>query len=116
MVDVASPPIDLARLARWLKALAEPKRLYIFHLIVEGYQCNGVLGSDLDIPPNLVSYHLRVLHRAGLVNMQRDPNDARWVYYSVNLQALNELNQAFAGFFDAGRIKPRRSACGPREL
>jgi ArsR family transcriptional regulator len=116
MLDIASPPTDLDQLARWLKVLAEPKRLYIFHMIIEGYQCNCVLGNDLDIPTNLVSYHLRALHKAGLVNMQRDPVDARWVYYSVNQQALNELNQALAGFFDSGRIKERKTVCGPQEM
>jgi ArsR family transcriptional regulator, arsenate/arsenite/antimonite-responsive transcriptional repressor len=116
MLDITPSPTDLNQLARWLKVLAEPKRLFIFHMIIEGYQCNCVLGNDLDIPPNLVSYHLRALHKAGLVDMQRDPVDARWVYYSVNQTALNQLNQALAGFFDPERIKPRRTVCGPQEL
>lgn len=115
MIDVGSPPADLDKLARWLKVLAEPKRLYIFHLIMEGYQCNCVLGSDLDMPANLVSYHLRTLHQAGLVDMERDAVDARWVYYSVNPEALAALNQALGSFFDPQRIQPRRTVCGPRE-
>ncbi len=28
--------------------------------------------------------------------------------------ALDELNAAFGGFFDPGRIQPRRSTCGPQ--
>jgi DNA-binding transcriptional ArsR family regulator len=115
MIDAQSPPTDLDRLARWLKVLAEPKRLYIYHLIMEGYQCNCVLGSDLDMPANLVSYHLRALHKAGLVDMQRDPVDARWVYYSVNQEALIALNKALGSFFDPQRILPRRTVCGPQE-
>lgn len=115
MLDVKSPPADLERLARWLKVLAEPTRLYIFHLIMKGYQCNCVLGSDLGIPANLVSYHLRALRKAGLVDMQRDPTDARWVYYSVNEEALDALNKALGGFFDPERIQPRRTICGPQD-
>lgn len=115
MIEAQSPPTDLDRLAGWLKVLAEPKRLYIFHLIMEGYQCNCVLGSDLDMPANLVSYHLRALLKAGLVDMQRDPSDARWVYYSVNQEALAELNKALGSFFDPQRIHPRRTICGPQE-
>ncbi len=110
-----SPPTDLERLARWLKVLAEPRRLHIFQQIMEGYQCNCVLGSDLDMPANLVSYHLGELRKAGLVEAQRDPTDARWVYYSVNQDALTALNQALGEFFDPQRIRPRRTICGPQE-
>ena len=55
-----------------------------------------------------------MLRQARLVNMERDPIDARWVYYSVNRSALNELNHAFGAFFDPERIKPRRLTCGPQ--
>ena len=51
---------------------------------------------------------------AGLVDVERDDNDARWVYYSINPTALNELNELFAGFFDPVRIQPRQVCCGPQ--
>lgn len=114
MLHVAQPPIDLKMLAEYLRVLAEPKRLLIFHLIMEGVQCNCELGEALDMPPNLISHHLRVLRESGLVDSERDPFDARWVYYSVNRDALTALNQTFGAFFDAARIKPRRLTCGPQ--
>ncbi len=64
--------------------------------------------------PNLISHHLRVLREAGLVDVERDALDARWMYYSINRQALEELNQALGVFFDSQRIKPRRLTCGPQ--
>ena len=36
--------------------------------------------------------------------IQRDELDARWIHYSVNRQALEELRQAFGEFFDPDRI------------
>jgi hypothetical protein len=36
------------------------------------------------------------------------------MYYSINRQALEELNQAWGDFFDPQRIKPRRLTCGPQ--
>ena len=69
--NVPPSPIDLDRMAKWLKVLAEPNRLLIFHLIMEGVQCNCELGSGLDIAPNLISHHLRVLREAGLVKADR---------------------------------------------
>ena len=110
------PPTDLHSLAEKLKVLAEPNRLLIFNLLMEGVQCNCELGDHLQMAPNLISHHLSVLRQAKLVDMERDPHDARWVYYSINLIALNELNNAFGAFFDPERIKPRRLTCGPQTL
>jgi ArsR family transcriptional regulator len=110
------PPTDLQRLAEQLKVLAEPKRLLIFNLIMEGVQCNCELGNGLDMAPNLISHHLSKLREAGLVDMERDVLDSRWVYYSVNRAALDELNTAFGAFFDPVRIQPRRLTCGPQAL
>lgn len=107
------PPVNLDFLADRLKALADPKRLLIFHMLMEGMQCNCELGESLGMAPNLVSHHLRLLREAGLVEAERDAHDARWVYYSVNSLALEAMRSAFGVFFAAARIKPRRPTCGP---
>ncbi len=109
-------PANLDILADRLKVLAEPKRLLIFNLLMEGIQCNCELGDFLQMPPNLISHHLSKLRAAGLVDAERDPVDSRWIYYSVNRQALDELNATFGTFFDPARIKPRRITCGPKNL
>ncbi len=101
-------------LARWLKVLAEPNRLLLLEQIIEGVQCNCELGDALQLAPNLISHHLSVLRDVGLVNVERDPNDARWVYYSINIKALEEFRQAYTAFFDPDRIQPRRVVCGPQ--
>lgn len=112
--EIIPPPTNLQTLTQWLKVLAEPKRLLIYHFLMEGVQCNCELGDSLEMAPNLISHHLRVLRKAGLVDAERDPRDARWIYYSVNEKALDELNQAFSLFFNPKRIKHRRLTCGPR--
>jgi ArsR family transcriptional regulator len=114
MLDISPSPTNLKILADRLKVLAEPNRLLIFHFLMEGVQCNCELGDGLQIAPNLISHHLRVLREAGLVDVERDAVDARWIYYSINRQALEELNQALGAFFDPQRIKPRRLTCGPQ--
>ncbi len=114
MKDLTRPPTNLQALANRLKILAEPKRLLIVHLLMEGVQCNCELGDALKLPPNLISHHLRMLREAGLIDVERDVVDARWVYYSINRAALDELNEAFGSFFDPDRIKPRRPTCGPQ--
>ena len=114
MKDVSSPPTNLQRLAQRLKILAEPKRLLILHLLMEGVQCNCELGDALQMAPNLISHHLRLLRQAGLVDVERDALDARWIYYSINRRALDELTATFGTFFDPARILPRRPTCGPQ--
>ena len=106
--------LDLQGLADQLKVLAEPKRLRILNLLMEGVQCNCELGDALDMAPNLISHHLSVLRQAGLVDVTRDAVDARWLYYSINRAALEALNARFGGFFDVDRIQPRHPACGPQ--
>ncbi len=64
-----------------LKALAEANRLRIFDRLMQGDSCNCELGAALDLAPNLLSHHLRVLGTAGLVASRRDRVDGRWIYY-----------------------------------
>lgn len=107
---------QLSELTRWLKVICEPNRLQLLEKIIEGVQCNCELGSALQIAPNLISHHLGVLREAGLVDVERDPIDARWVYYSINLKAMEELRQIFGSFFDPERIQTRRYTCGPQAV
>lgn len=102
--------------AQRLKILADPTRLQIFNLLMEGTRCNCELGDALGFAPNLISHHLSVLRHAKLVNAERDPDDARWVYYSINDEALTQLRSTLDLFFDPARIQPRQPDCGVRGL
>ena len=114
--EIHPSPVNLETLAERLKVLAEPKRLLILEMIIQGMQCNCELGDALQMAPNLISHHLSKLRKVGLVNAERDPLDSRWVYYSVNRTALKELNTTYGAFFDPQRIQPRRLTCGPQTL
>ena len=111
----SAPPLsgNVQNMAELLRVVAEPKRLLILDLLMQGVQCNCELGEALGLAPNLISHHLSVLRKAGLVDMERDALDTRWVYYSINRVALDELNAAWDAFFDPARIQPRRPSCGP---
>jgi len=100
-------------LSIWLKALAEPNRLRIVDLLMQGEQCNCEMGGTLNMAPNLVSHHLRVLQEAELVVMRRDPDDARWIHYSINQTTLAALNSVFSTFFSDARIQTRQASCAP---
>ena len=54
-----------------LKALAEPHRRAILQLVSHDARSVGDIASHLDITPQAVSRHLKVLHEAGLVDERR---------------------------------------------
>ena len=87
------------------KALSNPHRLALFQRLcrccVPGTTCSadeamrfcvGDLGEGLDIAPSTLSHHLKELHRAGLIAMERNGKNVEcW----VEPNTLQEL----AGFF-----------------
>ena len=100
-------------LARMLKALADPSRLSILNMLMEGVQCNCEIAEQLGFSLSLISHHLRVLHEAGLVQSERDAQDARWIYHSIDREKLAQLGAAIRHLLDVNRIQPRLPSCGP---
>jgi ArsR family transcriptional regulator len=96
-----------------LKALADPNRLRVFELLMQGDSCNCELTERLGLPPSLLSHHLRVLHRAGLVRCRRDVVDARWIYYVVDKETVARWHAWFNEFLNPERIRARLELCGP---
>jgi ArsR family transcriptional regulator len=88
------------------KALSDPKRLQILELLkARGESCCSLVGSDetglcacdledaLGISQSVVSHHMDVLCRAGLVVREKR---GRWMYYRRNEPALARLAQTVA--------------------
>lgn len=113
MENQATQITAISEMASLLKILSEPNRLRILEKIMEGVQCNCDMGSALQLAPNLISHHLSVLRDVGLIETERDAMDARWIYYKINIQMLEELCVVFRSFFDPNRVKPRLVTCGP---
>ncbi len=103
---------ELAELMAVLKALAEPNRMRIFAELMQGDSCNCELQERLGLAPNLLSHHFRILERAGLVHSRRDRIDGRWIYYSVDRDAVARWHTWFNHFLDPARIQ-ERTVCGP---
>jgi ArsR family transcriptional regulator, arsenate/arsenite/antimonite-responsive transcriptional repressor len=100
-------------IAAALRALSERTRLRLFLMLREGEACVCELAGALGLAGNLVSHHLGVLRRAGLVRDRRDASDARWVYYQLDDETLGRLAPAFGALFDARTIGTRTPVCGP---
>ncbi|MCE5258323.1 MAG: metalloregulator ArsR/SmtB family transcription factor [Chloroflexi bacterium] len=105
------PESNAVMLAR-LKALADPTRLAIIELLKQGTQCNCEIAPALDLSLSLVSHHMRILREAGLVSAEKDPDDARWVYYTLAPEALSELRASLDQVLDPTHIQTRERCCG----
>ena len=103
----------MAEVLAVLQALADPNRLRILDLLMQGDSCNCELNERLGLPSNLLSHHLGVLRRAGLVRSRRDAVDGRWIYYAVNKEAVTRWHAWFNEFLDPARIQQRLVLCGP---
>jgi ArsR family transcriptional regulator len=85
----------LEAVASGFGALAEPLRLEILARLGDGGEhCVCELLRDCGVAPNLLSYHLAVLRRAGLVITRRR---GRWVDYRAVPEALAALRRAVPG-------------------
>ena len=103
---------SLAAIAARLKALGEPNRLRILAALMDGDSCNCELQSALGLAPSLLSHHLRVLEKTGLVDSRRDALDGRWIYYAINRDTMAQWQQWLKVFLDPSRIATR-PLCGP---
>ena len=70
------------------KALGDPTRREILHILRNGAKTAGEIGSHFDMTAATVSHHLSVLKAAGLVT---DDKRGKWIYYEMNLSVLDEI-------------------------
>jgi ArsR family transcriptional regulator len=59
---------ELTQTTAVFKALSDPNRLRIFAELMAGDSCNCELKDNLGLAPNLLSHHLKMLEKAGLVD------------------------------------------------
>jgi ArsR family transcriptional regulator, arsenate/arsenite/antimonite-responsive transcriptional repressor len=76
-----------------LAALADPVRLAIVGVLADGERCVCELLDRVEVAGNLLSYHLRVLRDAGLVQATKR---GRWVDYRLDGDGFAALWAALA--------------------
>lgn len=109
VVDRPSPPAS--ELAQTLAVLGQPVRLRIFALLTKRELCVCEITDALGLRQNLVSNHLRVLKRAGLVRARRDAVDSRWVYYSLDVAAVEGLRASLVALLDLSDLDATPAHC-----
>ena len=106
MVTATRPDTD--RAVRLFHALSDGTRLSILQRLRFGEQCVCNLTDALDAAQSRLSFHLKVLKDAGLVT---DRREGRWMYYTMNPEALAEIADAIELLGSAPSSAERRAAC-----
>jgi ArsR family transcriptional regulator len=95
-----------------LRALADPTRVRILHLLREGPLCVGDLVSVLDLPQPMVSRHLASLRRSGLVD---DEKRGLWCFYRLTA-AQPGFHQKVLELLDAAAREVAKAAADGNAL
>jgi DNA-binding transcriptional ArsR family regulator len=92
-------PISDSAQDRMLRAIADPSRRRILHILKEQHStlqpkraglCASEVEQHLKLAQSTVSHHLAVLRRAGLVRARKE---GLWVWYLRNEDSLRELGR-----------------------
>ena len=95
-------PIDTVQaedLAEAFHALGDPYRMAIVHLITATGEAVCVVDVQRHLPvsQSTVSYHLKTLLDAGVIDREKR---TKWNYYALNQTRLGHLTDALADFRD----------------
>lgn len=75
-------------LAETFKCLSDPQRRDILSILKEGRKSAGELAEKLDITPQAMSYHLKLLKQAELIMEFREKN---FIYYELNTTVFTDM-------------------------
>jgi ArsR family transcriptional regulator, arsenate/arsenite/antimonite-responsive transcriptional repressor len=92
-----------------LTALAQESRLRIFRLLVQAGETGiaaGEIGEELDIPAATLTFHLKELSHAGLIDSQRE---GRSIRYALRIEGIRDL----FNYLLHDCCKGRPELCGP---
>ena len=99
---------DLRRLARLFHALSDETRLCLLAMLRDGERCVCDLSGALGSGQSRLSFHLKTLKDAGLV---QDRKEGRWSYYSLVPEALEGLDEAVTSLSPTHAVRAVKARC-----
>jgi ArsR family transcriptional regulator len=99
---------DTERAVRLFHALSDRTRLSILERLRLGERCVCDMTDMLDAAQSRLSFHLKVLKDAGLVT---DRREGRWMYYTLNQEALDEVGVLIEGLASTPSATERKNCC-----
>jgi ArsR family transcriptional regulator len=107
--------MDAVTVVSSLAALAQETRLKVFRLLVEAGPTGmsvSEIGAPLQVAPATLSFHLKELTRAGLINARQD---GRFIFYSANYDRMNALIAFLTDKCCSRDNVDCAAPCGPRK-
>ncbi|WP_353931540.1 metalloregulator ArsR/SmtB family transcription factor [Okeanomitos corallinicola TIOX110] len=89
-------------------ALSDPIRIRVIELLRQRELCVCDLCDALEISQSKLSFHLKNLKEANLVNARQE---GRWIYYSLNLHQFQALEEYLTDIHSNSVFYPSRSCC-----
>lgn len=74
--------------ANAIKALADPTRLKILHLLKHGELCVCEIITAMEKPQPTISHHLNILKRAGFLKWRKE---GVWIHYSLSNPKITDI-------------------------
>src|SRR5687767_5960249 len=99
---------DTERAAKLFHALSDETRFSVLQRLRFGERCVCDLTDALDAAQSRLSFHLKVLKDAGLVT---DRREGRWMYYTLNPEALAEMAELIEGLASTPSAAERKNGC-----
>lgn len=84
--------------AELLKSMANPQRLRVLCLLLEGERSVGQINEQIELSQSALSQHLGVLRESQLVNTRRE---AQTVYYTVAPGPVHDIIQTLHAIYCA---------------
>ncbi len=85
---MATTQSQIDQIARCFHALSDETRVRVLEMLSCGERCVCELQDSVGAAQSRLSFHLKVLREAGLVN---DRKQGRWNYYSIRPEVLDEM-------------------------
>jgi ArsR family transcriptional regulator len=95
---------------QWV-ALADPTRLAILDLLRGRDHCVCHLVDQLGLKQSIISHHVGILRRAGLISSYPHPADRRWLYYRLDRDALTAVASHLQWLLDGSDYDPTPLPC-----
>ena len=95
-------------IAEGFHALSDPIRISVIELLRQRELCVCDLCDALEVSQSKLSFHLKNLKEANLVNARQE---GRWIYYSLNLHQFQALEQYLADISRNSVLSTPRSCC-----
>ncbi len=89
-------------------ALSDETRLELLDRLKGGEQCVCELMDPMKAAQSRLSFHLKVLKDAGLVE---DRREGRWMHYSLSVQAIEELEELVNSLKKAAKLAGSAGRC-----